>query len=65
MEGEKLVIEVDGGPTVIFPVEGDRDLLLGSFVLITNELKKSGSETSFPDVSKKVVDLRFKNPVIK
>ena len=65
MEGDKLVIELMTGPTVIFPVEGDGDLLLGSFVLIANELEKIDSEKENSDSSKSIVDLRYKNPVIK
>lgn len=48
-----LVIELPSGKRVIFPLEGDKDLLLGSFRLIYSE------------ITNKEIDLRFKNPVLR
>jgi hypothetical protein len=65
-----LVIELAQGTKVIFPQEGDRQILLGSLNLILNLLNSSNRNTKIGDVNDvniegKTVDLRFKNPVIR
>ena len=55
-----LTVEIEGGPKVIFPLEGDRAVLISSLRLIISKLEqeseaKSGTAT---------IDLRFKNPVV-
>ncbi len=60
LEGNSLVIELDRGLEVIFPLEGDRQVLLGSLNLILGQV--DGLEQ---DVANKTIDLRFKNPVLK
>ncbi len=57
VENESLVIELNQGPRVIFPLEGDREVLLGSLRLILSRLNDSGQVST--------IDLRFKNPIIK
>ncbi|PIP57192.1 hypothetical protein COY30_00435 [Candidatus Woesebacteria bacterium CG_4_10_14_0_2_um_filter_44_9] len=49
-----LVVKMPGGPQVVFPLEGDSETLLGALKLIL-----SGSKSA------KLIDLRFKNPIIK
>ena len=58
IENGTFIIELKEGETVIFPLEGDSDLLISSLELV---LKKFESEKVKP----KVIDLRFKNPVTR
>lgn len=62
-----LLIELDRGITVVFPQEGDKQILLGSLSLILNQLNSAdvNSKIESIDVNKATVDLRFKNPVIR
>ncbi|HEX6977318.1 MAG TPA: hypothetical protein VF185_03090 [Patescibacteria group bacterium] len=55
-------LEVDNirGMKVVFPSEGDRDILLGSL-----KITLSGLQGSLADSRIKIIDLRFKNPVLK
>lgn len=57
IENESLVIELNQVPKVIFPLEGDREVLLGSLRLILSRLNSSRQVST--------IDLRFKNPIIK
>lgn len=59
-----LLIELDRGLEVIFPLEGDQKSLMGSLALILAEIdKENGSEALKERVN--TIDLRFKNPVVK
>lgn len=64
-EVNHLSIDMKDGLRILFPLEGDRDFILGSLALILNELKKSNSDTRIGEGQIKIVDLRFKNPVLK
>lgn len=64
-EGNVLIIELKNGPKVLFPLEGDKDFLLGSFVLIYNELKKETQDSKINFNSVSEIDLRYKNPVLR
>jgi hypothetical protein len=48
---------------VIFPLEGERDILLGSMKLILSRLNQEGNSPKIGKV--KEIDLRYKNPVIR
>jgi hypothetical protein len=63
IEGEKLLVDITG-IRVIFPVSGDKDVLLGSLRLIIERLKQEPKDSK---ISKGItqIDLRFKNPVLK
>ena len=63
IDGEKLLVDV-GGVRVIFPVTGDKDVLLGGLRLIIERLKADPKDSK---ISKGItqIDLRFKNPVLK
>jgi len=63
VEKDKLIVELIGGPNVIFPLEGDKDFLLGAFVLIIDELRNGKIDSKIEKPT--IVDLRFKNPVLK
>lgn len=60
-----LNVDLKDGKRILFPLEGDRDFLLGSLALILNELKITGTDFGIGDVSIKEIDLRFKNPVLR
>lgn len=63
---EALVIEFPSGPKVIFPLEGDRQVLLGSLSLILSRLNSDAEKTRIEEVQNvRIIDLRFKNPVLK
>ncbi len=67
IEMNSLVIELNTPIKVIFPLEGDRELLLGSLNLIVDKLNHLEDEFGITDgnINPKVIDLRYKNPVIK
>jgi len=54
MVSEGLTVQLPAGARVIFPLEGDKDTLLASLKLILSQVK-----------GVKLIDLRFKNPIIK
>jgi len=58
IEKDELTIDFEGGVRVIFPVEGDIKVMLGSITLIFNRIK-------LDTLTGKVVDLRFKDPIIR
>jgi cell division septal protein FtsQ len=57
LEDESLVIELKGGLRVIFPLEADRKVLLGSLRLILGRLNEESNVST--------IDLRYKNPILK
>lgn len=66
MDGESLVIDLDDATDVIFPLEGEKDVLVGSLVLLGNRILEGKDENARDLVSvKKTIDLRYKNAVIK
>jgi len=54
MVEDRLEVRLRDGVTVIFPLAGDRDVLLGSLKIVLSKIE--GVST---------IDLRFKNPVLK
>ncbi len=52
--GDSLEVNIAGSGKIIFPLEGGRDILLGSMKLILSRAGKF-----------KEIDLRYKNPVIR
>lgn len=65
VDGNSLVIELEGGLRVIFPLEGDKQTLVGSLVLLYGELQRS--ENTYMSEGQKfdTIDLRYKNPVLR
>lgn len=61
---DSLYIDLVDGLTAIFPLEGKRDVLLGSFVAIFSKLnaKQDGFRI---DNKIRQVDLRYENPVLR
>lgn len=66
LEGDGLVVELPHGPDVIFPLSGDREVLMGSLILVYNDLNSSdGSKLNTNGKIIDTIDLRFKNPVLR
>jgi hypothetical protein len=55
-----MEFEVTGSPKIIFPVQGDIDVLLGSLTFVLSQLN-----SQLGDFRMEFIDFRFKNPVIK
>lgn len=66
LEEDRLVIELDREIRVIFPLEGEKEKLVGALQLVLSRLK-NGDEGSRIEGGQKVstIDLRFKNPVLR
>lgn len=58
IENESFQVELTDSKSVVFPLEGEKDLLISSLQLILAKLENEG-------VAYQIIDLRFKNPVIK
>ncbi|KKQ95632.1 MAG: hypothetical protein UV74_C0013G0265 [Candidatus Woesebacteria bacterium GW2011_GWB1_43_14] len=59
--GDKdMIVKIAGGVKVIFPLEGDIDVLLGSLRLILSQLNNDEREIRIGSI-----DLRFENPVLR
>lgn len=66
IEADSLLIELQDDLRVIFPLEGDREALIGSLVLIKGELNNTNDAKDRELKSGvKIIDLRFKNPVLR
>lgn len=54
------------GKKVVFPLDGDRRVLLGSLYLVVNWLNTEGKDTKMGEVEVvREIDLRYKNPVLR
>ena len=62
-EKNELKVTNSEGIIIRFPLEGDKDVLLGSLRLIFSRLNDSSEGIRMEDVNE--IDLRFKNPVIR
>ena len=66
IENKSLVIELPSSYKVIFPLEGDQQVLLGSLRLVLAKLNTQAQESRIKEVfNAKTIDLRFKNPVVR
>lgn len=66
MDDTQLLVTTDSGVRVIFPLVGDKDVLLGTFVLIMSRLQEMKEESRIENIeSIEEIDLRFKNPVLR
>lgn len=64
-DGSSLSIELPKAIKVIFPLEGDIEVLIGSMILIYNDLTNQfGSKLNTHAQIIDTIDLRFKNPVL-
>jgi hypothetical protein len=64
IQNESLLVELKNGIKVIFPLEGDKDVLLGALRVILNRLNEDAKESKINKVVYEI-DLRFKNPVLR
>jgi len=60
---DSLSIDLPSGIKVIFPLSGDKNVLLGSLRFILFRLNQAGEDSKIGKVQ--VIDLRYKNPIIK
>lgn len=58
--GDSLVVDLKGGINVIFPLNGDPEVLLGALRLIYTKITTGDSIGLYHQI-----DLRFKNPVLR
>ena len=66
IEKDALLVNFTKGYTVIFPLRGDKEILMGSLSLIISRLNGEDEGTRIEEVGNvEIIDLRFKNPVIK
>lgn len=74
MEKDGLTIELGTGERVIFPLEGDRQVLIASLSVILSKLNNEADDTRIKNDDGDIVgscapgctiDLRYKNPVIR
>jgi hypothetical protein len=63
LEKDSFTIPLPEGLTLIFPIKGDRDVLLGAARLILSRLNNPSDASKIGKVS--TIDLRYKNPVLK
>ena len=60
-----LEVNFNQGYKVIFPLDKDVQVLLGSLRLIVNRLNSNESESKIIEGRINVIDLRYKNPVLR
>lgn len=65
IEDDKLLIEFTPSLTVIFPLEGDKEVLIGSLEAILSRLNADSEGFRIDETPISVIDLRFKNPVLR
>lgn len=62
-ENNILTIKLGEGPNVLFPTQGDIDVLVGSLRLIFSRLNDESEGIRMGDIRE--IDLRFANPILK
>lgn len=65
MDSDSLVVELPIPIEVIFPLEGDTEVLLGSLRLIYSRIENPSKDGQNVTNGFKQLDLRFKNPVLR
>jgi cell division septal protein FtsQ len=65
IKDQSLLVELPNGISVTFPLEGNRETLLGSLSIILTRLKESEKDIRIGDNKISSIDLRFKNPILK
>ncbi len=60
VENDSLVVELPSQIKVLFPLSGDRDLILGSLRLVYSKVVSAEEKGKYTQI-----DLRFKNPVLR
>lgn len=57
---DRIEVRLNSGPKIIFPKEGDVEVLIGSLSLILSRLNNREGEIRMGEI-----DLRYKNPIIR
>lgn len=66
LEKDSLIVDLPIGYKVTFPVEGDKETLLGALSLILSRLNNEDKATRIEGVNDVTeIDLRFKNPILR
>jgi hypothetical protein len=65
VKDERLKVEFSQELTVIFPLEGEADVLVGSLTAILSRLNVDDEGFRIDETPISVIDLRFKNPVLR
>lgn len=63
VEADSLIVITNDGPKIIFPLEGDVKVLVGSLKLIFSRLNDGAEGIRMNDISE--IDLRFKNAILR
>lgn len=63
IDNDGLVVELIGGPRVIFPLQGEKDVLLGALRLVLSRLNDEEEAIRIEGIRE--IDLRFRNPVLR
>lgn len=62
----KLEIDYEDGIKVIAPLSGDREVLVGSLILIRSQLNSVTQDSKIGDDKQiREIDLRYKNPILR
>jgi len=66
LDASGVLLSLEDGIDVTFPLSGDKDAVVGGLVLIYSQLKGAGENTRMKDVQKPItIDMRYRNPVIR
>ena len=60
IDNSTLLVELPGQIKVIFPLEGESEILLGALRLIYSKVREDGNLAGYSQI-----DLRYKNPVLR
>jgi len=60
-----LIVKIPDNIEIIFPLEGDKKMLMGAFNLIMNKINQHSPEIFDKIQTVNTIDLRFDNPVIR
>ncbi len=63
IEEDSLKVQGPSGMAIIFPLAGDKDALIGAVRIILSRLNEAKEDSKIKNVT--LIDLRFKNPVLK
>ena len=66
IDGDGFKVKLPEGYGVIFPLKGDRQVLIGSLLLVLQQLNSEEQNSKIEKTNKQtIIDLRYKNPVIR
>lgn len=65
LKADALWVKNSNGQRIAFPLEGDIDVILGSYTLVLSWLKSENKDFTIESNSISEIDFRFRNPVIR